>query len=71
MKTIQATDDLTLELQPPSPAGPPFLVLHSKAAEIDEECPEGIVVYAHEIRHVIDALTEAAVELVEMAADND
>lgn len=38
MKTMQATNDLTLELYLPPPAGEPFLVLRSKAAEIDEEC---------------------------------
>lgn len=66
MKSIQATDDLTLELKPAPPAGRPFLVLRSKTAEIDEECPEGIVVYSDEIRHVIEALAEAAVSLADM-----
>ncbi len=67
MKTIQATDDLTLKLYPPPPAGQPFRVPHSKAAEIDEECPGGIVVYANEIHRVIEALTEAAMELADAA----
>ena len=70
MKTIQATEDLTIELYP-APAGrQSLLVLRSRAAEIDEECPEGIAVYAHEISDVIKALAEAAV-LTSMAADDD
>ncbi|MFQ5340351.1 MAG: hypothetical protein ACE5F6_02265 [Anaerolineae bacterium] len=52
-------------------------MLRSRAAEIDEECPEGIAVYVHEINDVIKALAEAAVELADtsagagMAADDD
>jgi hypothetical protein len=48
-------------------AGQPFPVLRSKAAELNEEGPKGIVVYAGEIRHVIEALAGAAVELADMA----
>jgi len=71
MKTIQATEDLTIELYP-APAGEqPLLVLRSRAAEIDEECPEGIAIYAHEIGDVIKALAEAAAVLTSMAADDD
>jgi len=68
MKTIQATEDLTIELYP-APAGEqPLLVLRSRAAEIDAE---GIAIYAHEISDVIRALAEAAAVLTSMAADDD
>jgi len=42
-------------------------VLRSKAGEIDEECPEGIVVYANETRRVIEDLTEAVMEMADAA----
>jgi len=71
MKTIQATDDLTLEIYPPPAGQQPLLVLRSRAAEIDEECPEGIAVYVHAISDVIKALAEAAAVLTSMAADDD
>jgi hypothetical protein len=65
--TIQATDDLVIELWPPAPgnrADRPLLKLRSLTAERDGE-DRAVIVYLPEVRHLVAALVEAAVELAE------
>ena len=68
MKTIQATNDLLLELWPAGQVSErPVVAICNLAAEAGGE-RQTVIVRLHEVRHLIDALAEAAVTLAEMAA---
>jgi len=63
MKAIQATDDLVLELWPAAEVSEyPVVVIRNMAAEDGNE-HQTVIVHLHEVRHLIDALAEAAVAL--------
>jgi len=63
MKTIQATDDLILELRPAGHVSEhPVVVIRNLVAEEGNE-HQTVIVHLHEVRHLIDALAEAASEL--------
>lgn len=63
MKIIQATKHLRLELWPAGEVSEhPAVAIRGLAADQDDT-PQMVIVHLHEIRRLIDALTEAAVEL--------
>lgn len=62
--TIQATGDLTVELWLAGEAdNQPLLKIRSKATEGE------ITIYLDEVRHLVDALVNAAVDLVAVEAE--
>jgi len=70
MRTIQVTDDLELEVWYPGGKGDVGLVLlRSRDLEGDRDNEAGVVIlWPGEIRHLIEALAEAAGLLAEGAA---
>ena len=66
MKTIQATDDLVIELWPAGEAGDrPVLRLRSLGAEAEGD-RQAVVIYLDEVRLLAGALVDAALELAEV-----
>lgn len=56
--TVQATDDLSVELYPTGETdNQPLLKIRSKATE------DKVVVYLDEVRHLVNALVNAAADL--------
>lgn len=63
MKILRVNDDLELELWPAGDVSAyPVAVIRNKAVD-EEGAEQTVVVHAHEIRHLMDALAQAAVLL--------
>ena len=68
MRTIKVTDDLILEVWKGGKGDRPLVKLRSLAEEADGEAVGAVVIWPQEIRHLVDALVEAAGLLAEEAA---
>ena len=63
MKTLRVNDDLELQLWPAGHVSEhPVVVITNKAVD-EEEAEQAVIVHSNEIRHLIDALAQAAVLL--------
>jgi hypothetical protein len=60
MYTIEATDDLTIEIWPSGRGDRALVKVISRAMAADPETNGVIVIYPNEIRRFVDALGEAA-----------
>ena len=66
MKTIQATDDLVIELWPAGEAADrPALRLRSLGAAAEGD-RQAVVIYLDEVRLLVGALVDAALELADV-----
>jgi hypothetical protein len=61
MRTIEATERLTIEVPGPGEVGRPLIQV--KATDVEEQV---VIVYSEEIRHLAMALSEAAGVLAEV-----
>lgn len=63
MKILRVNEDLELELWPAGDVSEhPAVTIKNKAVD-DEEAGQFVIVHSHEIRHLMDALAQAAVLL--------
>lgn len=63
MRTLQATDDLVVEVWPGGEGGHPLVKVRSLALERDGEAVGVVVVWPEEMDGLIAALVEARAEL--------
>lgn len=69
MQTFKATDDLLLDAWPSAGKGDQALLkLRSLSTEADNE-PQAVIIYADEVRHLVEALTDAEVWLADQLGE--